>query len=83
MGILVDKGRRRLAFILNITSTVSYWGSIMIFGIPLFDVHLRRIILTVLKALYESSLCGASIFHLFFYLPVVALGSRAVLFMLL
>lgn len=74
MGILVDKGRRRLAFILNITSTLLYWGSITIFGITLFDVHLRRIRLTLLQDLCESSLCGASIFHLFFYLPAVAPG---------
>jgi hypothetical protein len=48
MGILVDKGRRRLAFILNIVSTISYWGSITIFGITLFDMQLRRIRLTLL-----------------------------------
>jgi hypothetical protein len=47
IGILVDKGRRRLAFILNITSTVLYWGSITIFGIAFFHVHLRCTRLTV------------------------------------
>lgn len=83
MGILVDKGRRRLTFILNITSTVLYWGSITIFGIALFDVHLPRIRLTFLQDLYESSLYGAFIFHPFFCLSVVDLGPRPVLFMLL
>lgn len=33
MGILLDKGKGRLAFTISIISTVLYWGSIAIFGI--------------------------------------------------
>ncbi|KAH7193336.1 major facilitator superfamily domain-containing protein [Fusarium flagelliforme] len=51
MGILVDKGRRRLAFILNITSTVLYWGSIVIFGFvrvfPLWCFYISPVFLLV------------------------------------
>ncbi|RGP79183.1 hypothetical protein FLONG3_2619 [Fusarium longipes] len=49
MGILVDKGKRRLAFTINIFSTVLYWGSIAVFGLvrvfPLWCFYLSPIFL--------------------------------------
>ncbi|CEI59932.1 unnamed protein product [Fusarium venenatum] len=49
MGILVDRGNRRLAFTLNIISIVLYWGSILISGLvpvfPLWCFYLSPVLL--------------------------------------
>ncbi|UZP35524.1 hypothetical protein NXS19_003340 [Fusarium pseudograminearum] len=49
MGILLDKGKGRLAFTISIISTVIYWGSIAIFGLvrvfPLWCFYISPVFL--------------------------------------
>lgn len=66
MGLLLDKGKARLAFTLSILSTVLYWGSVSVFGNDLSLRTTGSINLTSLQGLSEYFLSGASISRLSF-----------------